>query len=311
MRSLLLLLVLSIFIVQTKCSSDILCTDVFFLSDEYEKRSGDFYNSKMSMSTTENARGRDVIHVEAKSVKSLTNDTNIRNTGFMFGSSTRETIEFTETLHDTCFATKEETDIELKSRECLDRFISEHKTLVSDFLESLPGEECSEDFVLFARTSTNPQNLHYDTVKFETKSCEDIVPNANEQTVYLRHWLPLIQVMSAPLLLSNTTLLYDNACDRRFSDTLENQSPSWLIPTKDDFLKRCDKRQQENEIFRETCTWYHTLGMSPGEYVSFRNGMVLHGSAPVLERRVGEEEEEEEEETLRLSLAVDCILRIS
>ena len=98
---------------------------------------------------------------------------------------------------------------------------------------------------------------------------------------------------------------------RRFSDTLENQSPSWLIPTKDDFLKRCDKRQQENEIFRETCTWYHTLGMSPGEYVSFRNGMVLHGSAPVLERRVGEEEEEEEEETLRLSLAVDCILRIS
>ena len=47
--------------------------------------------------------------------------------------------------------------------------------------------------------------------------------------------------------------------------------------------------------------------MYPGEYVSFRNGMVLHGSAPVSAWR----EEEDEEEPLRLSFAVDCEYQVN
>ena len=70
----------------------------------------------------------------------------------------------------------------------------------------------------------------------------------------------------------------------------------------DEFLSHCKERQEVNEIFSETCAWYHTLDMYPGEYVSFRNGMVLHGSAPVSAWR----EDEDEEEPLRLSFAVDC-----
>ena len=154
---------------------------------------------------------------------------------------------------------------------------------------------------MFARTSSNPQNLHYDTVKFQELACEDIVPSkSRQQKIYLRHWFPIVNSKFAPLLLSNTTHLYDNACSRRFADSRENQSPSWLIPQKDEFLEHCKERQEVDEAFSGTCAWYHTLNMYPGEYVSFRNGMVLHGSAPVGALR------EEEDESLRLTFVVDC-----
>ena len=77
-------------------------------------------------------------------------------------------------------------------------------------------------------------------------------------------------------------------------DVLQTQRKSIshrLAPTMDDFYGG-KERQEVDEIFSETCAWYHTLDMYPGEYVSFRNGMVLHGSAPVSAWREEEDEEE-------------------
>ena len=271
--------------------------------------------------------GRDVLHVEAKSVKTIS--TSFFNTGFRFGESNIVTKGFVNELKQECFNTREDIEYELKHGQCLTKFISRNKRSVQEFFDVLPGQQCSDKFVLFARKASNPQNLHYDTVKFEELACEDIVPHSKHQKIYLRHWyshffflshvyilasktehplnrFPLVHVNSAPLLLSNTTRLYDNACSRRSTNTQENQSPSWLIPSKHEFLNHCKQRQEIDEIFSETCAWYHTLDMHPGEYMSFRNGMVLHGSAPVRAVR-----EEDEEEPLRLSFAVDCEYRLN
>ena len=55
--------------------------------------------------------------------------------------------------------------------------------------------------------------MHYDAVKSDGQACEDVTPSPPAYAV--RAWLPLHVVDAAPLLLSNSTWLYDNACPRR------------------------------------------------------------------------------------------------
>ena len=97
-------------------------------------------------------------------------------------------------------------------------------------------------------------------------------------------------------MLSNTTNLYDDACARRAPSPDPMRSPTWKIPDKDGFLIDCASRRRRRDSNNNVCAWYHSMGMSVGERLVFRNGMVLHGTAPV------------GDDSLRVSLAVDCIV---
>ena len=148
----------------------------------------DHISTKLYFLNENSFSGRDVLHVEAKSLRTSTTSTSFWNTGFRFGKSNVVTKGFVNELKQECFNTREDIEYELKHRECLTKFISKNKRSVHEFFDVLPGQQCSENFVLFARKASNPQNLHYDTVKFEELACEDIVPHSKHQKIYLRHW---------------------------------------------------------------------------------------------------------------------------
>ena len=151
-----------------------------------------------------------------------------------------------------------------------------------------------ERWVLFGRSGNKPQNVHYDTVATESAPCEEATAAAETGRMEVRFWLPLGTVESAPLLISNTTSLYDNSCARRETPSSPDRSPSWKIFSRDEFEADCAVAHLSSARRRAACGWRHTLGMRAGEALAFRNGMVLHGTAALGGPAV------------RISMAVDC-----
>ena len=139
--------------------------------------------------------------------------------------------------------------------------------------ERFGGGVACAGVTVFGRPAAAPQNMHYDAVRSDGQACEDVTPSPPAYAV--RAWLPLHVVDAAPLLLSNSTWLYDNACPRRALSPFGGgggSSPTARVFSADEFAADCGA---------DGCAYFHTLGMEPGELVFFRNGEVLHGTAAV------------------------------
>lgn len=74
-----------------------------------------------------------------------------------------------------------------------------------------------DQWVIFSRHGSNPQNVHYDTVSEENTPCEEM--DASDR-VDLRVWLPIQPVEAAPLLIAATAGI--SACSRQ-ADATPNQ----------------------------------------------------------------------------------------
>lgn len=240
------------------------------------------------------------LSVDAEEIPSATT---LETDGFVHISRDMTTYRFITMLARSCFSSGRTESDEIRTR--FDRFLLDHeqdartfsKYLERDLSAYLSGRSLScvppEKFVLFTRSSHYPQNAHYDTVAAESKSCATMTP---ESVGTVRVWMPLDRVRSAPLMISNTTNLYDNACARRSPD-VPGMSSSWKIPSRDAFVSDCAERRSLLADAR-VCRWYHTLGMDVGEKLAFRNGMVMHGTPTSGD--VGRE--------LRVSVAIDCVV---
>ena len=126
--------------------------------------------------------------------------------------------------------------------------------------------------------------MHYDET--EPLSCD---AGDGGVGMRIRVWMPIFEVDRAPLLLANTTRLYDDACQRLESPSDVNiHTPSNRILSASQHRHDCDQVQG-------ACDYFHTLGMRPGDMIIFRNNLVLHGTM-----RWGR--------GVRLALAVDCTM---
>jgi hypothetical protein len=182
----------------------------------------------------------------------------------------------------------------------------------------------SEKWILFARDGENPQNMHYDEVEpFSVnaartppaEAANDMPtgtirehPGSATQTangmprgktrepsgsathfangMRLRAWMPILPVVDrAPLLLFNTTLLYEDD-DARLERSESLMSSSNRLMSGTEFRTACAKKPYG-------CACFHTLGMRQGELLVFRNSLVLHGTPQL---GIG----------TRLALALDC-----
>merc|ERR1712061_278349 len=92
------------------------------------------------------------------------------------------------------------------------------------------------------------------------------------------------------MLAVNTTWLYEDTCSGRFNFAgLEpTRSSSARILSAGEFQRDCASHDDP-----QSCRWYHTMGMMPGEIFVFRNAFALHGTAAV---GIG----------LRVAIAMDC-----
>jgi hypothetical protein len=167
--------------------------------------------------------------------------------------------------------------------------------------------ECkpSEKWILFARDGESPQNMHYDEVEpFSVDAARTSPPEAAKgmaggtirehpgsatqaaNGMRLRAWMPILPVVDrAPLLLFNTTLLYEDD-DARLVKSESLMSSSNRLMSRKEFRAECAKKS-------DGCECFHTLGMRQGELLVFRNSLVLHGTP-----RLGT--------GARLALALDC-----
>jgi len=182
-------------------------------------------------------------------------------------------------------------------------------TLVSEVLGALLGGHqevgCRSGVTIFVRRAEDPQNMHYDAVATDTTPCAEVGAHGSG-TMLLRAWMPLHSVISAPLLLADTSGLYANACPRRAGLDEENneasRSPTARIFSVADFERDCaTARSRALDPATGTCRWLHTLGMDVGELLFFSNGDVMHGTAAHGEATTPP----------RVSVAVDCTVAVT
>lgn len=141
--------------------------------------------------------------------------------------------------------------------------------------------QCSsaENWVIFVRTGQTPQNMHYDEVK---------------NSSYFRVWMPVRSFGTAPLLIANTTDLFETNSERL---TLGRPgfTPNNRVISSVDFLRDCAAaRMRGGKGVDGVCQFFHTLGMQLGQALAFRNGLVLHGNGVLGSGGT------------RVALAVDC-----
>ena len=238
--------------------------------------------------------------------KSKSSYDELRNKGWVWQQHNSAVRDAVVELKDACFSSLDSSDYDptkerLSGSECLkSHFLVKSQTAAAmvnelEMFLKQPAHglsaTCSTDpakWALFCREGNNPQNMHYDTVASERGNCSEFTPEAESGYLNIRAWIPIVPVQKAPLLISNTTYLYKNACAKRAASE-PGKSASWKIFSREEFLADCAQQG-------DGCQFFHTVGMIPGEVLFFRNGMVLHGTA-----KLGE--------GMRVAMAVDCVVR--